>query len=55
MEGNHSDIINFVRDGKSFISLEVMIQMELCSGMTLREYINKRGEVNRNENFKLIK
>lgn len=51
-------IVDLIRQKKSFVELDVMIQMELCSGNTLRDYILQRPqnvEVDRLENIKIIK
>jgi serine/threonine protein kinase len=47
-----------VNDGKDFIALDLLIQMEYCSGQTLRDHINQQkqnGFVDWNSNFKLFK
>lgn len=45
----------FIKQQVPYISLNLMIQTEYCSGQTLKEYILKRGsKINRPQNFKIF-
>jgi len=40
-------MLELIRNGKDFVALDVMIQIEFCSDLTLRDYIIKRESVDR--------
>jgi hypothetical protein len=42
-EDTHESMIEFIKKGQDFITLDVMIQMEYCSGMTLRDYLDDKN------------
>ncbi len=55
-EETHESMVNYIEKKQSFIILNVMIQMEYCSGNTLRDYIDKKERtVNRLENLQIFK
>jgi hypothetical protein len=35
-------VFEYIKKEEDFIALDVMIQMEYCSGQTLREYLDRR-------------
>ena len=43
-----------IKQEKPFISLNLMIQTEYCSGKTLKEYLYERPEINETENFNIF-
>ena len=43
-----------IKQEKPFISLNLMIQTEYCSGKTLKEYLYERTEINETENFNIF-
>lgn len=45
----------FIRTNQDYISLNLMIQTEYCSGQTLKDYIkNRKGKIDREMNFKIF-
>jgi len=36
-------MFNLIKNGENFIALDVMIQMEYCEGMTLKDFIESRN------------
>ena len=51
----NESLINIIEVGQKIISLEVMIQMEYCSGRTLKDYIQNSTSINRETNLQLFK
>lgn len=51
----NESLINIIEVGQKIISLEVMIQMEFCSGRTLKDYIQSTTSINRENNLQLFK
>ena len=51
----NESLINIIEVGQKIISLEVMIQMEYCSGRTLKDYIKSSTSINRDTNLQLFK
>jgi serine/threonine protein kinase len=48
--------MEFIKKGQDFITLDVMIQMEFCSGKTLREYLDQpERNVDRKQNLTFFK
>lgn len=49
-------LIEFIKKEQKFISIDLMIQMEFCSGSTLQQHLEEPGRViNRQENFSFFK
>lgn len=48
-------LVDIIEIGQKIISLEVMIQMECCSGRTLKDYIRNSAGTSRESNLQLFK
>lgn len=50
MDISNESIFEYIKTGQDFIALDVMIQMEYCSGMSLKDYIEDSSrKINRSE------
>ena len=51
--------LDLLQKHQDFITVNLKIQMEICSGQSLKEYLDKRsakwGEISRKTNFKIFK
>jgi hypothetical protein len=53
---SQSSLYHLIEKGQDFMALNVMIQMECCIGVTLREYLDdKEYQINRKIIFHLFK
>ncbi len=56
MDYSQNSLFEFIKEGKDFIALDLMIQMEYCSGLTLKEFIdNKSRKIDRRTNLSFFK